>query len=171
EAGLQTMVLKGAALSTLYYRDTGARPMLDFDVLVHTGEATTALDVLERAGWRLTAGLSRRQLLASRHSMALVAPDGLSVDLHWRALDQPARDDDFWDGAERLGHRAAWGRRSRTAFAAETWDRYRRLRTAEHDSPVPDGFLSFLADYLGHASRGRMLAHAARRALSRTRRP
>src|ERR1044071_9485264 len=36
DADIQTMVLKGAALIQLYYRESGLRPMLDADVLVQT---------------------------------------------------------------------------------------------------------------------------------------
>ncbi|MFL5865791.1 MAG: nucleotidyltransferase family protein [Thermoleophilaceae bacterium] len=264
-AGIETMVLKGAALASLYYPDPGTRPMVDFDVLVRTREATRALDALERAGWRPVEALSRPQALAGRHSTPLAGPDGFRVDLHWRALDPAARDDDFWEAArrtevagvetlapgpaeqllhvcahgvgaspagprwvadavtvvrrsgdgldwdrfaeraaarrltlalrpalgylrsgfgvpvpagtlvqlerrpttttERLLHRAAWRMTGRRAFAAMSLDSYRRLRGAEHDSPVPRGYLSFLAAHLGFASRARMLAHFARRTL------
>ena len=34
DAGIKTMLLKGASLSLLYYKNNGARPMADIDVLV-----------------------------------------------------------------------------------------------------------------------------------------
>jgi len=42
DAGIETMVLKGAALIQLYYRESGLRPMLDADVLGAVAAHTTA---------------------------------------------------------------------------------------------------------------------------------
>ena len=50
-AGIQTMIIKGAALTLLYYRDYGLRPMKDFDVLIHTKQATAAINLLKKLGW------------------------------------------------------------------------------------------------------------------------
>ena len=42
-AGIPTLVLKGPALTLLYYKDYGLRPMGDFDILVPTAQAEAAL--------------------------------------------------------------------------------------------------------------------------------
>ena len=52
DAGIQTMVLKGAALIPLYYKESGLRPMLDADVLVHTQQAELAMELLTRLRWK-----------------------------------------------------------------------------------------------------------------------
>ena len=44
-AGIQTMVLKGAALTLFYYRDYGLRPMADFDILVQSEQASAAINL------------------------------------------------------------------------------------------------------------------------------
>ena len=51
-AGVNTLVLKGAAVSPLYYKDIGARPMSDVDVLVTLDQVERALGCLQQAGWR-----------------------------------------------------------------------------------------------------------------------
>src|SRR4051812_21498162 len=46
QAGIETIVLKGAALSVSQYRDLGVRQMGDFDVLVPRRRVTEAIDAL-----------------------------------------------------------------------------------------------------------------------------
>src|SRR5439155_716431 len=55
EAGIRTMVLKGLPLALLYYRDRGARPMSDVDVLVPVHQTALAIDCLARMGWRASS--------------------------------------------------------------------------------------------------------------------
>jgi hypothetical protein len=50
-AGVESMVLKGAALASQAYGDAGARSMADFDLLVRRAEFGRARDVLLAAGW------------------------------------------------------------------------------------------------------------------------
>src|SRR5438046_343051 len=50
EAGIETMVLKGAALAPGYYGDIAARVMLDVDILVRAERAREANDALCSAG-------------------------------------------------------------------------------------------------------------------------
>jgi Uncharacterised nucleotidyltransferase len=98
-ARLDTLTLKGAALSALYYRDSGARPMEDVDILVRTEQAEAALDALAAAGWTPVTDAPRRVFLAVRHAEELARGDGARIDLHWNALWQPGRDDAFWDAS------------------------------------------------------------------------
>lgn len=51
DQGIQTMLLKGAPLSLLYYRNNGARPMADIDVMVHRNQVLQAYRLLINAGW------------------------------------------------------------------------------------------------------------------------
>lgn len=83
EASIKTMVLKGTALLLVHYRDLGARPMADVDILVPESEATDALDALEAVGWR--GDPSRRWLKTESHAGTVVSPSGLCVDLHRHA--------------------------------------------------------------------------------------
>ena len=44
DAGVRTMVLKGAALAILHYKNKGVRPMADMDVLVHPSQVSLTVD-------------------------------------------------------------------------------------------------------------------------------
>jgi hypothetical protein len=94
-AGIETLVLKGAALSVGHYRDLGARPMEDADVLVPVERAAEAIAVLRDAGWTPESPRPER-LIGVRHAEPLSDPDGVSIDLHWHALSQPGGDDALW---------------------------------------------------------------------------
>lgn len=98
EASIRTMVLKGTALLLAHYRDLGARPMADVDILVPSDRATEALDALEAGGWR--GDPSRRWLKAESHAGNLMSPSGLSLDLHRHATYEArfaAADDRFFE--------------------------------------------------------------------------
>ncbi len=100
-AGIETMVLKGTAIMELHYHDHGIRPMHDVDILVPTGLAYRAVEVIQRAGWRPYPDPSRsvEPDIAVLHGSAFVNGEGGGVDLHWHALEeccQENADDDFW---------------------------------------------------------------------------
>lgn len=97
--GVQTMLLKGIALSIAHYRDDGVRPMDDVDVLVPRNDFERALAVLERSGW--TAHRVRRSgdALVAGHALQLQHRDGHGLDLHRYALVEAAVDDPFWSAA------------------------------------------------------------------------
>jgi len=94
-AGVATLVTKGASLAVLSYRDVGARPMDDVDVLVPFERTNEAIRALVAAGWQ-----PERDDVASwaqvHHSIGFAGPGGGNVDLHWFALWQPARDEELW---------------------------------------------------------------------------
>lgn len=104
-AGVETMILKGAALILLHYRDYGLRPMNDFDVLVHTEQAPAAISVLTKQGWTpkgrpLEAFTDA--YLSSCHSHGFEGAAGSTFDLHSHVLLECCyanADDDFWEGA------------------------------------------------------------------------
>src|SRR4051812_6297288 len=87
--GLSTVVLKGAALSALHYRDGGLRPMRDVDVLVPSRDAQRGFEVLARSGWRrLTWAPARlnEAYLRSRHAVSFGRAENEEFDLHWHAF-------------------------------------------------------------------------------------
>jgi hypothetical protein len=98
DAQIPTLVLKGAALQALHYRDAGTRPMQDVDVLVPTAAVHDAIDVLVDGGWR-PEYLQPHQRVGIHHSQSFSHPDDCDVDLHWHALYQPANESDLWEGA------------------------------------------------------------------------
>jgi hypothetical protein len=104
--GMPTMVLKGAALISLHYRDHGLRPMADLDVLVPTKDAATALDLLLRSGWSCkklkSAEMLTERYASHNHGLILKDATGDKLDLHWHVLADscgPNADQEFWDGA------------------------------------------------------------------------
>jgi hypothetical protein len=94
-AGIEVLVLKGAALSVLHYRDLGARPMLDVDLLVAPQRLRAAMQVLAASGWHpvATEGPVAGPLQYGRH---LNDEQGNELDLHAYALMQSADDRDLW---------------------------------------------------------------------------
>lgn len=109
EAGIATLVLKGAALALRYYDDVGLRPMDDVDILVPWARVQESIDLLYRLGWREKPHRDIRRvtraLLDVRHSWSFENKDGENVDLHWHALATscfPGADDAFWHDAEPL---------------------------------------------------------------------
>lgn len=99
DAGIATLVLKGGAVAARLYRDLSLRPMADVDVVVPTGQAPSALEVLRRAGWSpriaITPAFIRMQHAADVFSESA----SVKCDLHWHVYwecCQPTADDDLW---------------------------------------------------------------------------
>jgi len=102
-AGLATMILKGAALAVLHYRDLGLRPMADLDIAVPAASALEAFAVLGQLGWMPTAPIRRpADFIGVKQSTDFRSTSGSHFDLHWHVLWDacyPGADDDFWAGA------------------------------------------------------------------------
>jgi hypothetical protein len=100
-AGIETLVLKGAALIALAYRDYGCRPMADLDVLVPRDRAAAAIDLLRELGWRSIHGLPET-LIGLRHADDFVDARQCRLDLHWSVLQECCRageTDEFWQAS------------------------------------------------------------------------
>ncbi|GAB6268975.1 MAG: hypothetical protein STSR0002_17170 [Smithella sp.] len=99
-AGIKTMLLKGASLSLLYYKNNGARPMADIDLLVPYKQARQAFELLQKAGWTSTLPLSELDLIFG-HAVQLNNSVNQEFDLHWRPFNSccDEYEKDFWDGA------------------------------------------------------------------------
>ena len=104
-AGIPTLLLHGVALSLAVYRDPGARPIRDFQVLVPADEADRALDFLAEKGWRSLEGRQMGLTEAQRryrHAMHLVNATGQTLRLYWHLLAQSRTekaDEEFWKQA------------------------------------------------------------------------
>lgn len=102
EAGIQTMLLKGAALTLNYSRDYGLRPMSDCDILVPTADALPAMKLLRELGWEAYAE-KQETYIDLMHAMPFKKDQvGGGIDLHWHVLHQCLQenaDEDFWKGA------------------------------------------------------------------------
>jgi len=107
QAGIEAMLIKGAAMAIEYYRDWGLRPMDDVDVLVRYNDASAAIQLLLSRGWKSSdpwfeqngySGLTRKY----EHAMHFPHSSGQALDLHWNLLKfciGPKQDDDFWSAS------------------------------------------------------------------------
>lgn len=96
--GVDTMVLKGAAMISLYYKDSGVRPMQDFDLVVSPSHAVRAMELLTSHGWRsrMETPIERIQI---RHSTPYDNSEAQQLDLHWHVLGECRNfrsDEGFW---------------------------------------------------------------------------
>lgn len=110
EAGIKTLILKGAALLLGYYQDPGTRPMSDLDLLVPTLRIDDAMARLKAEGWEALPGEEGRHHL--QHASVLRLGPNQILDLHSHALYEcrwPDADSDFWEAAlpVRLGECAS----------------------------------------------------------------
>ncbi|MBN1363512.1 MAG: nucleotidyltransferase family protein [Syntrophaceae bacterium] len=99
-AGIETMLLKGISLSLLYYKNNGARPMTDIDILVPLEKVYMAIELLKKVGWTSPVPLTEQDL-SYRHAIHLNNRFGKELDLHWRPF-QDCRNEygkDFWNDA------------------------------------------------------------------------
>lgn len=98
--GIETMLLKGAALIPTVYHDAGARPMDDFDLFVPRERARDAMDLLLSRGFE-SEFPNREALINSVHACHFRHLKEGRIDLHWHVLHAdctPDADADFWDG-------------------------------------------------------------------------
>jgi len=92
DAGIDALLLKGAALSHAIYGRSAVRPMGDLDVLVRPEQARAALDALTRIGYsRCDAEPHAGDTLVYEVESALWKPGPIPtlLEIHWGLLDSP----------------------------------------------------------------------------------
>lgn len=108
-AGIECMLLKGAALTLRHYRDFGLRTMGDFDLLIHPHDIEAAVRLLLQNGWRAEEGCSTEAILRQsrvRHAWQVLHGETQNCDLHWRPLarcNSPQVAEAFWRASETVG--------------------------------------------------------------------
>ena len=103
-AGIETLLLKGAPMVLLCYRQHGARPMADLDIAVRQRDLDAALHALAAAGWIPDAPIGEAER-RFRHARTFRGPTGQEIDLHWHMLFESgsdAADAPFWANREPL---------------------------------------------------------------------
>jgi hypothetical protein len=96
-ADIPTLVLKGAALVTLHYRDAGSRAMGDVDVLVPPELAARAIELAVDEGWHADPP-APPDVLTIFHAWTFSDGGAGVVDLHWRAFPHSRADErDLWE--------------------------------------------------------------------------
>jgi hypothetical protein len=101
EAGIETMLLKGAPLALLHYPSLGARPMADVDVLVGPGRAADAMRVLRDRGWA-AHDEPGEQVIRFHHSHDFGDGGMGHLDLHWFSLWESSSDAPLWERSRPL---------------------------------------------------------------------
>lgn len=86
--GIETCLLKGAALAVAAYDDPALRPMSDVDILVRPHDLLRAAEVLRRAGWHTPFALDSVEVVEA-HAAPFTNETHGSIDIHWRSLDAP----------------------------------------------------------------------------------
>ena len=106
QAGIECMILKGAALTLRHYRDYGLRDMGDFDIMVHPWDTGRALGFMLRNGWEAEGNCTAESIARQarvRHAWQFSRGETEHCDLHWRPLSQcnaPNISKLFWQGSE-----------------------------------------------------------------------
>ncbi len=91
-AGVETIVLKGAALIRSVYGDAAVRPLMDVDLLVRRRDLPAALEVVAGLGFAPHRAGPRDYAVAEFESELLVVKPGpvpVPVELHWSLFDSP----------------------------------------------------------------------------------
>src|SRR5262249_33340216 len=103
-AGVDSLVLKGAALVLGWYRDPGLRPMADLDLLIPITRLFPTLTALHRGGWT-PAYVLTPSFVRTRHAAPFLGSQGIACDLHWRVFPEPtppAVDEALWAASIRV---------------------------------------------------------------------
>lgn len=149
QAGVRTLLLKGAALINRYYQDMGVRTMGDFDILVPQSQFLKASQALEASGW---TPLYSATDFDTHFDHALTFGDGRGnfLDLHVHVLHfttRPDAEELFWADSVPV---SLAGVETRTLSAAD-----QILNLAEHGlSWVPNLPLRWIPDIVWVISRG-----------------
>lgn len=112
-AGVESLLLKGAALVDTIYRNPALRPMVDVDLLVPRDRVAAALAALANCGYAPSrAEVAPGALVTYENEIALYGPTPLAtpIELHWSLLDSPyyqERLDMAWYWQSALPHEVA----------------------------------------------------------------
>ncbi len=107
-AGIDAVLLKGAALARFTYEDGALRPFTDLDLLVRPGDVQAVAGVMQAAGYAAVGPALRTH--AYEHCYFTPSWSKLPVDVHWQYAE-PFH-------AIELDYGAVFGRASRVAVGA-----------------------------------------------------
>jgi GNAT superfamily N-acetyltransferase len=106
EEGLDVIVLKGAFLADVVYRNRALRWMSDADLLVHRYDLARATSLLVAEGWRQPMGGTSARVTTVGHQLPTFALGGARLDVHWNIEDEQGPFcidiDGVWDRAQRV---------------------------------------------------------------------
>ncbi|WP_297525839.1 nucleotidyltransferase family protein [Sulfurovum sp.] len=107
EAEIDCLLLKGVALTILYYKDMGIRHMSDLDILVSPNNVRRAIQILQDLGYQPKEEFIfpfKESYLYLQHSIDFVHKDNKQeVDLHWHIFFKNCGlhdDDSLWQNKQ-----------------------------------------------------------------------
>lgn len=120
--GIDTLLIKGAALAYTHYPEPHLRPRADIDLLVRRRDLPCAEAVLTGCGYARDVEADAELWTGQRHFVKWGAAGPVMVDLHWRAANPLAFSDalafdDVWPRAVMV---PALGRHARTLAPADS---------------------------------------------------
>lgn len=84
EQNLPVVLLKGAAIARMIYKDIGLRPMSDIDILVKREDLYQAVQAIEGCGYRQHGREDLEQLLNTKYHIVYFNPDtNVLLEIHW----------------------------------------------------------------------------------------
>lgn len=105
---ISTMVIKGAALIPLYFKDLSIRPQNDVDILIRPERVPSASRILKKSGWNIKGKPKKgikKEALVVRPAATFEKGTISSIDLHWHAVKEciyPEADHGFWNHARSM---------------------------------------------------------------------
>lgn len=101
EAGIKTLILKDAALTTYYSPDNSCRYLYGLDILVSPTDAAAAIALLKQMGWKPKTRISD-SLMSVYQGLDFQDGSQYPLTLQWHVFPnffQEGGDDEFWQGA------------------------------------------------------------------------
>ncbi len=87
DAGIESIPLKGMALTLAFYKDFGLRPMNDFDLLVPENKTMKTVEILLKLGYKPVENFRfSEEYLIANNSFNFVGKDYIELDVHWHIL-------------------------------------------------------------------------------------
>jgi len=84
EHSIPVVLLKGAAITRMIYKDIGLRPMSDIDILVKKEDLYQAVQAIEGCGYRQHNREDLEQLLNTKYHVVYFNPDTkVLLEVHW----------------------------------------------------------------------------------------
>lgn len=102
-AAIPVLALKGLAYHTLYYKNSGARKMMDIDIMVPPAYFIDAALILEKNGWRTFKCTPLKNFdYKTSHALTYFDDANNSIDLHYHLLHSlyyKEADNEYWEAA------------------------------------------------------------------------
>lgn len=93
EAGINVMLLKGAASAVAYPDSIGFRFMRDLDLLVTRSQRLETIDIFRKHNWKVDpGGWSLEEGLDKYHSISFFSKTSSEIDLHWNLFNSWPKD-------------------------------------------------------------------------------